>query len=653
MKHLLVFAFCLSFVLDSALYAQSPLPSENLRQSVEREESTKVLEERLRKNKREKDKKLKGIEKNTERDFEDAKTIFLKELMFSQSDVLPQSFFEELKQKYENKKVSVNDIFAIVNSINNEYISTGCISSRAFLLKQNTTSGRLFINLVEGTTDKKKFKGANRLWKGEEIPRQDSKNVKIVFLKKLMFSQSDILPQSFFDALRQKYENKRISANDIYDIINAVNNEYMLKGNISSQAFLLKQDMSSGKLFISLVEGVIGKINLKGADHTSEKYIKKYINFENEDVFNANNANRQMMNFNSANDAKARIVLAPGKVFGVSDIDIVIEEPNWRGVNAFTDNAGQDETGIIRYGLHSTVRSLTGYRDILSFGGVLSEGSRAAFLSYEIPGPFLGFRMGAGFNYSDTQIINGYLEPLNVKGDYYGAYVFLKRPLYVREKAVSNLTFNVGSGRGASSIMEYTTQDAKSDYLSLTGDNTIMTSSGYLYNSLTYTQGLRMIEGETEFEKIAYYGEFYCGIVRRLGAVLKLKGQAAFDVAPSSEQFTIGGDGTARGYDSGMYMSKNGLAAAFEIDYNLNFFKSKFFGHLSAFIFCDYAMVFLDREIDPFAQWSATLLSAGGGIKIGISKYIEGSFIWAFPLSERDKEEIPGLKFMFAVQGRI
>jgi hemolysin activation/secretion protein len=548
MKRLLIFVFCLPLILNSALYAQSPSPSENLQQNIEREERTKTLEERLHKDEREEEKKLEEIEKSA----------------------------------------------------------------------------------------------------GE-----NSKDRKIVLLKKLMFSQSDILPQSFFDGLKQKYENTEISVNDIYAIVNAVNNEYMLKGYISSQAFLSKQNITSGELFISLVEGTIDKINLKDAKNTREKYIKRYINFENTDSLNVNAANRQIMNFNAANDAKARIVLAPGQVFGTSDIDIVIDEPKWYGVSAFIDNAGQNETGIIRYGLYSSIRSLTGYRDILNFGGVLSEGSHAAFLSYEIPEPYLGFRAGAGFNYSDTQIVKGQLEPLNVKGDYYGAYIFLKRPFYVREKTVSNATFSAGSGRGASSITGYTAQDAKSDYLSLTGDNTIMTGLGYLYNSLTYTQGLKIIEGETNFEKITYYGEFYCGIIKRLAAALKLKGQAAFDVVPASEQFTIGGDGTVRGYDAGAYMSKNGLAATLEVNYDLNFFKYKFLSHLSAFVFGDYATVFLDRQTDPFAKWAANLFSAGAGIKIGFFKYVEGSFVCAVPLSERDKEEVPGSKFMFIVQGKI
>jgi hemolysin activation/secretion protein len=543
MKRIVIFVFCLLFIINAA-YAQSPLPSENLQQSIKQEERTKALEERV----------------------------------------------QEEKKKLEEI---------------------------------------------------------------EEKVGQDPKDEKIVLLKKLMFSQSDVLPQSFFDALKQKYENTKMSVNDIYAIVNAINNEYMLKGYISSQAFLSKQNINSGDLFISLVEGTIDKINLKGNKYTNEKYIKRYINFDNADSLNTNDTNRQIMNFNAANDAKARIVLAPGQVFGTSDIDIVIDEPKWYQINAFIDNAGQDETGIIRYGLYSSIRSLTGYRDILNLGGVLSEGSHAAFLSYEIPEPLFGFRVGAGFNYSDTQIVKGQLEPLNVKGDYYGAYIFLKRPFYVREKTVSNVSFNAGSGRGASSITGYTAQDAKSDYLSLTGDNMIMTSFGYLYNSLTYTQGLKIIEGETNFEKITYYGEFYSSIIKYVGAVLKLKGQAAFDIVPASEQFTIGGDGTVRGYNSGIYMSKNGLAATLEINYSFGFLKYKFLDYLSAFVFGDYASVLLDKEADPFAKWSANLFSAGAGIKIGAFKYVEGSFIWAVPLSERDREEVHGSKFMFIVQGRI
>jgi hemolysin activation/secretion protein len=548
MKHLLIFTVCLVLILNGLVYAQTISPAQNLQQSIEEESRTKELSETAVQKREEEDKKLEEIEQNV---------------------------------------------------------------------------------------------------------GQDPKDAKIVLLKTLMFSESDVLPEEFFNALKTKYENTRISVNDIYAIVTAVNNEYMLKGYISSQAFLAKQNINSGNLFVNLVEGTIDKINLTGNKTTSPNYIKRYINFENVDSLNAIDANRQIMEFNAANDAKARIVLAPGAVFGTSDIDLVIDEPNRYSANAFFDNAGQNETGIMRYGIYSTIRSLTHYRDIINLGGVFSEGSHAAFLSYEIPVPWFGIKAGAGFNYSDTQIIKGMLEPLDVKGDYYGAYVFLKRPFYVRENTVSNITFNAGSGRGASSITGNTVQDAKSDYLSLCYDNTFMTGFGYLYNSLTYTQGLKIIEGETNFEKINYYGELYYGIMKYLGAALKLRGQAAFDIVPASEQLTIGGDGTARGYTSGMYMAKDGLAASIEINHIIGYLKYKYLDYLSAFVFGDFATVFPDRKADPFANWSENIFSAGFGIKAGIFKHVEGNFVLGVPLSNRDKDEVPGSKFMFVLQGKI
>ena len=491
------------------------------------------------------------------------------------------------------------------------------------------------------------------------IPKEESKaknknDEKIVELKEIAFSQSDILPQSFFDDIKKKYENTRISVNDIYSIVTAINNEYMLKGYISSQAFLSEQDITGGVLFINLVEGIVDKVNMIGNNTTKESYIKRYIRFDRiGDNLNAIETNKQIMKFNAENDAKARVVLSPGKVFGTSDVDLVIDEPNRYSLNVFGDNSGQKETGLYRGGIFGTVRSITGYRDIFNLGGVFSEGSKAGFISYEIPEPLFGTRAGAGFDYSDTQIVNGVLQTLEVKGDYYDAYVYVKKPFYVRENTISNATFNALTKKGASYISGFQTQNTKTDVLSLNADNTLMTGFGYIYNAITYSQGLKIIEGETNFEKISYYGEFYAGFLNYFGFNVKIKGQAAWDTVPSSEQFSIGGANSVRGYGEGMLMGQDGINANAEFQYNLNFLKLKFLDYTKLFLFADYGYVWPASNANLPDDYENSIYSIGAGLKFGVFKYFDAGITWAFPLGKQKYYDVPSNKILFIISGKI
>ncbi|MCL2485163.1 MAG: BamA/TamA family outer membrane protein [Endomicrobia bacterium] len=483
---------------------------------------------------------------------------------------------------------------------------------------------------------------------------KDSNDKKAVFLKEIRFSRSAVLPQSFFDSLREKYENTWASLNDIYAIVNAINNEYMLKGYIASQAYLTEQDITTGNLFVSLMEGIVDKVNVKGNKTTSEKYIRRYVTFnDNVDNFNAKVTNQEILDFNAANDAKVRITLSPGEVFGTSDVDLIVDEPNRYSLGIFVDNSGQEETGLIRYGAYTTVRSLTRYRDIFNLGGVFSDGSKAMYVSYEIPEPFFGMRVGAGFDYSDTEIVNGGLRTLNVTGNYYSAYIFAKRPFLVRENTTTNVNFTATTKKGASYISNFMTQDTKTDTLAVTGDNTLLTTFGYLYNMLSYTQGLKMIEGQTNFEKISYYGEAYCGLPYNFGINAKLRATAAFDTVPSSEQFSIGGMNTVRGYREGMLMAKNGAAANAELNYDIKFIKYKYIDFTRVFGFFDYGVIFPDNEFDFYPDFEKMIYSTGFGIKIGILKYIDANVVWAIPLVDHNYFEVPGSKVLFIVQGRI
>lgn len=314
-------------------------------------------------------------------------------------------------------------------------------------------------------------------------------------LKRLIFDRSELLPDSFLEGIASRYEGKKVSLNDINAIVGDVDREYKDRGYFAAKAYVPNQDVRDGILEISLIEGKIDKITVKENKSTSENFVRKNLGVESGDRLNVKELQDNILMFNAANDIKARIAMEPGEKFAATDLDVIVEKTERVSVSAFADNAGQKSTGIYRAGAFVSVRSLTGYRDNLNFGGVVTEGSNALFGSFDIPEPVFGSRIGFGADYSDTEIVGGDLKALDVTGNFYNYYFYIKRPVYVTDSFVNNLNFTTSFKNGASYIGDFRTQKVYTDTMSLSWDSLKLFAGGYLYNQLSVTKGAKLFDG--------------------------------------------------------------------------------------------------------------------------------------------------------------
>lgn len=491
--------------------------------------------------------------------------------------------------------------------------------------------------------------------KQKELTEEDKE--KNLNLYRIDFSPSDILPDEFFDEIKKEYEGKQISVEDIYSILNKVNNEYMIKGYIAAKAFLQEQDVSGGVLFISLVEGKVKEMKIENNKHTSRKYIERTIHFQGYEIVDVNKMQEDVLKFNAGNDAKARISLEPGPVYGTTNVNVIMDEPQTVSAAAFVDNAGQEETGLIRYGGYLVARSLTKYRDILNIGGLMTEagGSHSLFGSYEIPEPFLGTRVGIGADYSDTEITSGLLQTLNVKGDFYDVYLYSKKPFNVKPTTVSNFTFTAATKRGSNYISSIKTQDTKADSLSASVDNLLLFNGGYLFNYVSITNGLTLIEGNAYFMRYAYQGNLYKTLLENIGLDFKLKAQYADGTTvPSGNKMQIGGVNTVRGYREGMLSANSGINAMTELQYDCSkFLFPKVLDYTKFFIFFDYGYIFPDSKENIPDNYRKDIYSTGLGVRFCLLKHLECNLTVGRTLVDHPYFENDETKLMFFVQGKI
>ena len=500
---------------------------------------------------------------------------------------------------------------------------------------------------------------------GEEISRaekealkqikDDGLSPKIVTLKEIKFSPSRILPQSFLDEIRQEYLSRPLSAEDIDNILTEINNKYLLLGYIAAKAYLPEQDITSGVMFVSLMEAQINESKIIGNDSTSANFINSRIRLAGCDMINVNDIERDILYFNASNDVKARAALEPGPVYGTTDINLVITEPSRFSLVAFGDNAGQEDTGLERYGAYAVLRSLTKYRDILTFGGMLSRGSESYFASYEIPEPLLKTRVGFGFDYSTTEIVSGPLHPLNVDGHFYDYYIYVKKPFWVTETMISNFNLNFAAKNGANYVDSFRTQTTKTDLITLSLDNIWIFNGGYLFNLVSAGQGVKALEGKNEFTKFNYSGEFQTALLGPLAFNLKGKAQlkAGGRDLPSSEQFQLGGVNTVRGYTEGMLIGDDGFDVMSELQFDFTSVWPRFITYAKLFGFFDYGRIYPSKDTITPEGYDKDIYSAGGGLRMGFFNRLDGSLTVARTLNEHPSFGENETKVLFYVQARI
>lgn len=183
---------------------------------------------------------------------------------------------------------------------------------------------------------------------------------------------------------------------------------------------------------------------------------------------------------------------------------------------------------------------------------MVTEGSNAFFGSFDIPEPVFDSRIGFGADYSDTEIVGGDLKALDVTGNFYNYYFYIKRPVYVTDSFVNNLNFTANFKNGASYIGNFRTQKVYTDTLSLSWDSLKLFAGGYLYNQLSVAKGARLFDGTRSFWRFNYNGEFQQSFLDDFALNVKAKAQyTEQDFLPSSEQFQIGGnDGVISGAEA-------------------------------------------------------------------------------------------------------
>lgn len=466
----------------------------------------------------------------------------------------------------------------------------------------------------------------------------------ILYVNRIQVDQSDILTVDEIKAITVKYEGRKLKPSDLYKAVSEINDLYKNKKYITAKAVLPPQTIQDGVVRIQLVEGRFGELLLEGNRYTRSVYITDRISLHKGDLVKLDQLQNDIFYFNNTNDVRLRAELRPGKVFGTTDCVLRMEEPDQWQTTLFSDNAGRSESGLYRVGMVISNASLFGNREALVISPSWTNGTLAGAVSYTFPIDNLGTRMGLSYSKNQVDIISGPYETMDIQGDSADVGISLTHPLLVQPKRKVDAYLelhrrNSSTDFSGATLLDSEVKTAATGFSIRTIDDKGVWSSQY---------SLTQIEAS---QKDSYNGHsfsrFNLSAVRQQVIdedemlIWRLSGQLTHDhELPSSEEFSLGGMSSVKGFVEGLASGEMGYYAGLEYNFPLTFSEK-----IKGLVFVDHGGVY--NRYNNGAHGTDHLTSAGFGITLNYAPDFFGKIVAGFPIDSSREHDKGRIHFLF------
>ena len=438
-------------------------------------------------------------------------------------------------------------------------------------------------------------------------------------------------------------------------IADLITDAYRQKGFVTSRAYLPPQKIDQGVLLIKVIEGLTGKIEVKGSRHFKTSLLRRKIALKEGDLLNFNILRKGLNEINDHPDRTARAVLVPGTDSGTTDIVIEVKERLPVHIGFGWDNLGSQYIDKQRYDTRFEHNNLLGFDDRLMLEYQLAQADRYVFKYMRYVVPVADWELGMVADQSKVKL-GKELEDADLRGEseLYG--------FFVAKSLIRTDRFNLNINAGF-------------DYKNATNTEAGNVSSEDLLR--VAKTGLDMYEVDTQGRTLFVY-ELGCGIPglwggleeqsttsSRSGAggeflkhsfnllrlqkmffssvlLWKNQSQVSSDVLTSTEQFQLGGVANVRGYPAAEAVGDSGYSTTWEWScplYGLSknirvpFSKASFYDAIRLALFYDWGFAHLKNPLAT-EQENSTLRSLGCGVSFNLPEDLSFRTDFAWPLGE-------------------
>lgn len=482
--------------------------------------------------------------------------------------------------------------------------------------------------------------------------------------------------------ITKPYENIPIGADEISFMQSAIQNIYLENGYASARIYMDGNTLADNVLTFVVREGYIEDIVFKKADGTPYSKTSTALQqfafypFAKGELLNIRDLDQGIEQVNKLSSNNAVMEVSPGTKDGYSVIEITNHASKRFALTLGADNSGLENTGVYKANGSISADNLLMLNDNIYFnysrnidGNDADKENNSYFASLNIPFGYFTF-MFSYFN-SDYVMPSGsssgrYTSDGSTENMSSSLEMVIKRAQSYKVSAGAELAL-----KEAGNNFEGTKIEVSSKKLSIA--SAFLTSTHYIgkamiYTKLTYNRGLDSfgaVQNKDDIKDypkgqfdayllyLQYFQPFRLPIVKLpLSYSVALNGQFTPDILYSSEQMSIGGESSVRGFkessasgDSGGYV-KNDISVVFA-----DIFKREgFFGMwraLSFGLFADYGYARHEAHGSDYQ-----IAGAGTGLSFK-TRYFNASGSWSRQIYNESDLKYEGDIFYIKAEAKI
>ncbi len=454
-------------------------------------------------------------------------------------------------------------------------------------------------------------------------------------VKEIRVSPSKILSDEEITKAVDFQEETTMTLADLNAMVAQINALYKEKKVETAEAVLPPQLVKYGIVYIRLVEGVYGKTELAGNQRIADDTILHRIHAVSGDLVDVEKLSDELRVYNSTNNYQIQAELVPGEAEGTSDLKLTLQEKeNPISSFVFTDNAGQKESGRYRIGAYTEYRGIGGHDAALAVMPIWTRGIWGGTVMYDTPWGHHGTRAQVSYSRNLVDIIDGAFKDFDMKANSNDLAFSVTHPLHISPVSKVDGFFELhrkwsDTEYSGMCLSDTTTSTVKAGVSARRFDENGMwfamaSVTGYHSDYLTDNRAT------DEANNGSYYNAY---LMRRQNLnhgqylLYRLYGQYTnFKELPSTEQFSLGGMSSIRGFKESALSGDKGWAATFEWGFPLSEDQNTW----RSFLFLDHGVCYNNYRVETKKDY---LTSTGIGFEYNKGGWY-GKAVLGIPLND-------------------
>ena len=252
-----------------------------------------------------------------------------------------------------------------------------------------------------------------------------------VMIEEVIFSGNSVMPDQILRRIAVEYEGRELSYADIQALRDAVMLAYVERGYVTSGAVINPQSVVDGRLEITIIEGVLARIEVEPPKRFRPNYFEKRLATQRDRIVNVHELETRLQLLQQ-DDRVKRIAsaLTPGKRRGEARLSVQIEEEEPRRFEVVYANDLAPTIGGQSVRLRFRHYNALGLGDRVELRGTIVEGLKEIDVSYELPLTARDTLLQLHFRQNESKVTDDVFDRLDIEGQSRDIGVAIRHPVY-------------------------------------------------------------------------------------------------------------------------------------------------------------------------------------------------------------------------------